>query len=64
MPLYELICHDCEKPFQQYVHSHRNLGEVACPECGRTGEAIEKLSSASSFIIKGYNAQNRYSKKG
>lgn len=64
MPLYEFICHDCEKPFQQLLHSYRHLGEVTCPECGSTGEKIEKVISGSSFVVKGYNAKTGYTRKG
>lgn len=64
MPLFEFLCRDCEKPFQQLVHSYRNIGDVACPQCGGTGETIEKVVSVGSFVVKGYNAKTGYSRKG
>lgn len=64
MPIFEFLCHACEKPFQQLLHSHRNLGDVACPECGSTGEKIEKIISGGSFVIKGYSAKTGYTRKG
>lgn len=42
MPLYEYLCHVCDRKFEAYV---RAWGEaVSCPAC--QGDAVERLLSA------------------
>lgn len=42
MPIYEYVCKDCGKEFEELVFSHDEI--PACPEC-KSG-ATEKLISA------------------
>jgi putative FmdB family regulatory protein len=62
MPVYEFICTDCGKPFEELVLSGGNINEVACPTCqsqnilkkisifasNPSGEGIYSFGSASS----------------
>ncbi|MBP1688340.1 MAG: Zinc ribbon domain [Deltaproteobacteria bacterium] len=41
MPIYEYLCNDCEKPFEELVMSAATA--VACPLC--EGTDIERLMS-------------------
>ncbi len=33
MPVFEFICTDCGKPFEELVLNTSNIGEVTCPAC-------------------------------
>jgi putative FmdB family regulatory protein len=49
MPLYEYLCHGCDRKFEKYV---RAWGEpVACPSC--ESEAVDKLVSTFAFAAAG-----------
>ena len=49
MPLYEYVCHSCERRFERYV---RAFGEaVACPQC--QGGEVEKQLSTFAFAFAG-----------
>lgn len=35
MPVYDYICHDCQKPFELVLSLHEHDEEkVKCPKCG------------------------------
>lgn len=35
MPIYDYICHDCEKPFEEVLTlSEHDKDNVKCPHCG------------------------------
>ena len=50
MPIYEYICHECEKTFEQ-IRRFSDPPLEACVLCGAHGP--EKLVSASAFHLKG-----------
>jgi putative FmdB family regulatory protein len=33
MPIFEFICAECGKPFEELVVSNSKIGEVTCPDC-------------------------------
>ena len=34
MPVYDYICHDCQKEFEKVLSLTEHEGHVACPHCG------------------------------
>jgi len=64
MPLYDLRCKKCGKVFMDVlVKNNREHYSPACPLCHTIG-SLEKLPSSASFVVKGFNAKNRYSGGG
>jgi putative FmdB family regulatory protein len=47
MPIYEFICKDCSKNFEELVMSASRIGEVICPACG-SGQVKKKMSTFAS----------------
>jgi putative FmdB family regulatory protein len=43
MPVYEFICTDCGKPFEELVLSASNINEVTCPTC-QSQNILKKIS--------------------
>ena len=48
MPLYEFICLDCERDFEELVMGER---VVKCPECG--SESVKKKVSVFAYNSEG-----------
>jgi len=59
MPLYEYECSKCKHIFEKLLFRD-DRDELDCPKCG--GKA-RKILSISAFKVKGYSAENGYSKK-
>lgn len=47
MPIYEFICKDCSKDFEDLVLSASRIDEVVCPACG-SGQVKKKMSTFAS----------------
>jgi putative FmdB family regulatory protein len=52
MPIFEFVCQDCQKPFEELVRSASAVDSVACPSCG-SGQVKKKLSTFASRISGG-----------
>jgi putative FmdB family regulatory protein len=52
MPLFEFVCTDCRRPFEELVRSTSAVDGVKCPACG--GQKIAK--KISTFASKGTGA--------
>ncbi|MFW9871626.1 MAG: FmdB family zinc ribbon protein [Candidatus Thorarchaeota archaeon] len=66
MPIFEFQCVKCGYIFEEiHIHSDPHKISSFCPVCKEQGfESIsKKIISRSSYIMKGFNAQNGYSKK-
>jgi putative FmdB family regulatory protein len=59
MPIYEFVCADCGKPFEQLVLSVSRINEITCPTCAsqnvtkKISTFASKLSGGSSFSLAG-----------
>jgi putative FmdB family regulatory protein len=49
MPVFEFICTDCGKPFEELVLNTNNMGEVTCPAC-HSQNIFKKISIFASKI--------------
>ena len=47
MPIYEFICKECSKSFEDLVLSVSRIDEVICPACG-SGQVKKKMSTFAS----------------
>ena len=47
MPVYEFICTDCGKPFEELVMNTSKMDEVTCPTC-HSQNIFKKISIFSS----------------
>ena len=52
MPLFEFICSECSRPFEELVRSKSNLTEVSCPSCG-SQKISKKISTFASRATGG-----------
>lgn len=52
MPIFEFVCDDCEKPFEELVRSASAVDTVACPSCG-SGQVKKKISTFASKVAGG-----------
>jgi putative FmdB family regulatory protein len=60
MPLFDYRCDQCGTVHQDLlVKHHTQFYAPRCPTCGKIG--LEKLPSAPSFKVSGFNAKNGYS---
>jgi putative FmdB family regulatory protein len=50
MPIYEYICHDCQKPFE-IMQKISDKACSTCPNCN--GHKVEKQVSSAGFQLKG-----------
>lgn len=53
MPLFEFVCTECERPFEELVRSSTAVSEVICPACG-SAQVKKKLSTFASKVAGGY----------
>jgi len=58
MPVYEYQCKSCQRIFE-VITIKKDKDPHKCPDCGKEGD---KLMSAGSYRMKGYSAENGYSK--
>lgn len=47
MPLFEFVCADCRRPFEELVRSASAVNEVTCPNCG-SSQVSKKISTFAS----------------
>jgi putative FmdB family regulatory protein len=52
MPIYEFICKECSKNFEDLVMSASRIDEVVCPVCG-SGQVKKKMSTFASKPAEG-----------
>lgn len=43
MPVYEFICRECKREFEEWVRTPELASEVVCPKCG--GRKVERQLS-------------------
>lgn len=49
MPIFEFICSDCGKLFEELVLSTSSVGEVTCPSC-QSQNITKKISTFASRL--------------
>ena len=47
MPIYEFVCTECNKSFEDLVFSLSSIDEVVCPACG-SSQVKKKMSTFAS----------------
>jgi len=52
MPLFEFVCSDCHRPFEELVRSASAISEVTCPKCG-SSQVNKKISTFASRVSGG-----------
>jgi putative FmdB family regulatory protein len=52
MPIYEFVCKECAKNFEDLVLSSSQINEVICPVCG-SGQVKKKMSTFASKPAQG-----------
>ncbi|MFZ2096657.1 MAG: zinc ribbon domain-containing protein [Anaerolineales bacterium] len=52
MPLFEFVCADCGKPFEQLVLNTSKINEVNCPAC-QSKNITKKISTFASRLSGG-----------
>jgi putative FmdB family regulatory protein len=52
MPLFEFVCADCSRPFEELVRSASAVSEVTCPTCG-SSQVNKKISTFASRLSGG-----------
>lgn len=52
MPIFEFVCTDCGKPFEELLRGAYTIGDVACPWCG-SKQIKKKLSTFASKVSGG-----------
>lgn len=52
MPIFEFVCEDCGKPFEELLRSSFSIVDVECPHCG-SSEVKKKLSTFASKVAGG-----------
>jgi len=66
MPLFDFKCRACGYEAKDVLLNKRSQqppNAPTCPNCKRIG-TMERMLSAASFSIKGFNAANGYSGEG
>lgn len=61
MPLFEFVCADCSRPFEELVRSASAISEVTCPSCGSSlvSKKISTFASRGSGIQELLQPQRR-----
>ena len=52
MPIFEFMCAECGKPFEQLVFGNNRVGEVTCPDC-HSQNVTKKISTFASHLSGG-----------
>jgi len=55
MPLFEYVCAECGKPFEELVFSASKVSEVTCPAC-QSRNVTKKISTFASRLSGGSSA--------
>jgi len=57
MPIFEFVCEQCDKSFEELVRSFTSVEGVVCPQCGsvqvkkKISTFASKISGGSSFSL-------------
>ena len=62
MPNYEFVCDNCKKITLKLLSINSVLQLTSCEHCGEN--KARRIISKSNFCMKGYSAENGYSKEG
>ncbi len=54
MPIFEFVCAECGKPFEELVRSASAVDQVICPSCG-SQQVKKKVSLFASKVSGGIN---------
>jgi putative FmdB family regulatory protein len=49
MPLFEFVCGECSRPFEELVRSISAVQDVTCPACG-SSQVNKKISTFASRL--------------
>jgi len=52
MPIFEFVCAECGKPFEELVRSASAVSEVVCPAC-HSANVKKKISTFASKVAGG-----------
>ena len=52
MPMFEFVCAECGKPFEELVRSASAVNEVVCPVC-HSANVKKKISNFASKVAGG-----------
>ena len=52
MPIFEFVCSECGKPFEELVRSANAINEVVCPAC-HSANIKKKVSTFASRVAEG-----------
>jgi len=52
MPMFEFVCAECGKPFEELVRSASAVNEVVCPAC-HSANVKKKISTFASKVAGG-----------
>jgi putative FmdB family regulatory protein len=52
MPIFEFVCQECGKPFEELVRNAAETGDVICPLCG-SGQVKKQISTFASKVAAG-----------
>jgi putative FmdB family regulatory protein len=52
MPLFEFVCNDCSRSFEELVRSTSAISDVTCPKCG-SSQVNKKISTFASRVSGG-----------
>ncbi|MFM8322181.1 MAG: FmdB family zinc ribbon protein [Chloroflexota bacterium] len=63
MPIYEFICGDCGRPFEELLRSQAAISTVKCPVCG-SPSVNKKLSTFASKVSGGSSSYSLGSSAG
>ena len=55
MPIYEFVCTECNKSFEDLVFSLSKIDEVVCPACG-SSQVKKKMSTFASKPAAGMSS--------
>jgi putative FmdB family regulatory protein len=55
MPIYEFVCDNCGRPFEDLVRSYSAIAEVRCPECGSA--SLRRKMSIFASRVSGNSGQ-------
>ncbi|HEX9618125.1 MAG TPA: zinc ribbon domain-containing protein [Anaerolineales bacterium] len=50
MPIFEFICQECGRPFEELVRSAGVVAEVVCPDCG-SPQVKKKISTFAARVV-------------
>jgi len=61
MPLFEFHCHNCNKSFDFWHVSYKNLHETTCPDC--KGKDVKRIYTPNRIDMNGVVLMNEKKKR-